>query len=64
MSPDPYKTLLERLSSKIPQEGGTERRKNKERRGKGERREDCIPVSDWTSVCPVEDEDDSPDEEP
>ncbi|CAB1083446.1 hypothetical protein D1AOALGA4SA_11009 [Olavius algarvensis Delta 1 endosymbiont] len=46
------------------QEGGTERRKNKERRGKGERREDCIPVSDWTSVCPVEDEDDSPDEEP
>jgi len=46
------------------QEDGTERRKNKERRSKGDRREGSIPVSDWTSVCPVEDEDDSPDEEP
>ena len=45
------------------QEDGTERRKNKERRGKVDRREDYIPVSDWTSICPTEDEDDHTDEE-
>jgi hypothetical protein len=32
--------------------GGTERRSGKERRRKGERRDRCIPVSDWSSVCP------------
>jgi hypothetical protein len=34
--------------------GGTERRSGKERRRKGERRDRCIPVSDWSSVCPDE----------
>jgi hypothetical protein len=32
--------------------GGTDRRKQKERRKNTERRKDCIPVSDWTSICP------------
>ncbi|MEJ2164544.1 MAG: hypothetical protein P8X90_03375 [Desulfobacterales bacterium] len=33
-------------------EGGKERRNGKERRRKGERRKGCIPVSDWSSICP------------
>jgi len=41
------------------QEGGTERRKRKERRRKGERRDSCIPVSDWSSVCPDDEQGDS-----
>jgi len=45
-------------------EGGTERRKVKERRRKGERRDSCIPVSDWSSVCPDDSSDDSPDDSP
>ncbi len=31
---------------------GIERRKGKERRQKGERRDNCVRVSDWSSVCP------------
>jgi hypothetical protein len=38
-------------------EDGTERREGKERRRKGERRERCIPVSDWSSICPDDDQD-------
>jgi hypothetical protein len=37
-------------------DGGTERRSGKERRRKGERRDNCVPVSDWSSVCPVPDD--------
>jgi hypothetical protein len=33
-------------------DGGTERRSGKERRRQGERRDSCIRVSDWSSVCP------------
>jgi hypothetical protein len=33
-------------------DGGKERRSGKERRRKGDRRKGCIPVSDWSSVCP------------
>ena len=32
--------------------GGDERRDNKERRHPLERREGCIRVSEWSSVCP------------
>ena len=32
--------------------GGIERRKGNDRRKKGERRENCVRVSDWSSVCP------------
>ncbi len=35
---------------------GKERRSSKERRQQKERRSDCIPTSEWTSVCP-DDED-------
>jgi len=45
------------------QEDGTERRSGKERRRKGERRDRCIPVSDWSSVCPDEDQDDNPNDD-
>lgn len=31
---------------------GVERRKGRVRRKKGERREDCIRVSEWSSICP------------
>jgi hypothetical protein len=41
------------------QEDGTERRNGKERRRKGERRDSCIPVSDWSSVCPDDEQGDS-----
>jgi len=41
------------------QEGGTERRKRRERRRKGERRDSCVPVSDWSSVCPDDEPGDS-----
>lgn len=34
------------------QDGGTERRKNKDRRQLGERRDSCIRVNRWSSVCP------------
>ena len=34
--------------------GGLERRSGKERRGQYERRKDCIRVSKWSSVCPVD----------
>jgi len=33
-------------------DGGAERRSGRERRRQGERREHCIRVSDWSSVCP------------
>jgi hypothetical protein len=33
-------------------DGGIERRDQKERRDAGERRKDCIKVSNWSSVCP------------
>jgi hypothetical protein len=33
-------------------DGGIERRSGRERRRRGERREHCIRVSDWSSVCP------------
>ena len=32
--------------------GGVERRHTKDRRKEGERRESCVRVSDWSSVCP------------
>ena len=34
------------------QDGGTERRKNKDRRQLDERRDSCIRVNRWSSVCP------------
>ena len=34
---------------------GNERRGRKDRRQKKERRGDCIPTGDWTSVCPDDD---------
>lgn len=34
------------------QDGGCERRKNDDRRQRGERRDSCIRVSRWSSVCP------------
>lgn len=37
-------------------EGGEERRERDERRRSLERREGCIRVSEWTSVCPGDDE--------
>ena len=37
-------------------EGGTERREQKERRRPFERREGCIRVSEWSSICPDEEE--------
>jgi hypothetical protein len=33
---------------------GIERRKGRTRRKKGERREDCVRVSEWSSICPDE----------
>jgi len=45
------------------QENGTERRSGKERRRKGERRDRCIPVSDWSSVCPEDVREGSPDDD-
>ena len=36
---------------------GKERRSGKERRQQKERRSDCIPNSEWTSVCPDDEED-------
>ena len=36
--------------------GGAERRAQPERRQPLERREGCIRVSEWSSVCPDEDE--------
>ena len=45
------------------EEDGTERRDGKERRRKGERRDHCIPVSDWSSVCPEDDQEDTPDDD-
>jgi hypothetical protein len=44
-------------------EDGTERRNGKERRRKGERRVSCIPVSDWSSVCPDDSREDSPNDD-
>ena len=32
--------------------GGVERRRGKDRRESDERRDRCIRVSDWSSVCP------------
>ncbi|MEJ2730856.1 MAG: hypothetical protein P8185_20535 [Deltaproteobacteria bacterium] len=32
--------------------GGVERRHGRDRRQMGERRESCIRVSEWSSVCP------------
>jgi hypothetical protein len=57
---DPY---IDRRSGKDRREaysinyfsnGGLERRQAQDRRTPGERREDCISVTDWSSVC-VED---------
>jgi hypothetical protein len=45
------------------EEDGTERRDGKERRRKGERRDRCIPVSDWSTVCPEDDREDTPDDD-
>jgi hypothetical protein len=33
------------------EKGGLERRKQNERRRTGERRANCVRVSDWSSVC-------------
>lgn len=33
---------------------GFERRQGKDRRQPGERRQDCVRVSNWSSVCPDE----------
>ncbi len=33
-------------------DGGLERRNGKDRRQLGERRDSCIRVSEWSSVCP------------
>ena len=35
-------------------EGGAERRAQNERRQPLERREGCIRVSEWSSICPVD----------
>ena len=37
-------------------DGGLERREQDERRQPLERREGCIRVSDWSSICPDDDE--------
>ena len=42
-------------------EGGLERRDEKERRNRKERRQDCVKVSTWSSVCPTN-ETDTPEE--
>lgn len=34
--------------------GGMERRRGTDRRQMEERRDNCIRVSDWTSICPDE----------
>lgn len=34
------------------EQGGVERRKTGERRETDERRDQCVKVSDWSSVCP------------
>jgi len=34
--------------------GGLERRQGKDRRQRNERRQDCVRVSKWSSVCPDE----------
>ena len=36
------------------QNGGKERRSGKERRRHYERRKDCIRVSEWSSICSVD----------
>ena len=36
------------------QNGGKERRSGKERRRQYERRKDCIRVSEWSSICSVD----------
>ena len=36
------------------QNGGVERRRGKERRQHYERRKDCIRVSEWSSICPID----------
>ena len=36
-------------------DGGTERREQNERRQPLERRDGCIRVSEWSSICPDED---------
>jgi hypothetical protein len=36
--------------------GGTERRQQKERRQPLERRDSCTRVSDWSSICPDDNE--------
>ena len=36
------------------QDGGTERRAAQERRNPNERRDGCLRVSRWSSVCPSE----------
>ena len=39
--------------------GGSERRKGKERRRQDERRKGCIRVSEWSSVCPDDGQDEN-----
>jgi len=36
------------------QNGGKERRSGKERRQQYERRKNCIRVSEWSSICPID----------
>ena len=36
------------------QNGGVERRSGKERRQQYERRKNCIRVSEWSSICPID----------
>ena len=36
------------------QNGGKERRSGKERRQQSERRKNCIRVSKWSSICPID----------
>ena len=42
----------EAYDSEYFERGGTERRKGKDRRQQGERRDGCVRVSQWSSVCP------------
>jgi len=36
--------------------GNVDRRRRKERRSSNERRQDCIRINQWSSVCPDHDE--------
>jgi len=57
-SGDPYldrrsgEDRREAYDSDYFEKDGKDRRKGVDRRQKKERRSDCIPTGDWTSVCP------------